>query len=1039
MEDAMLPRKPQKAVHSTDPGQSGWWLLAPVGGIAAGIAIPYFATHSAAWTTGGGIIGAAVGAAAGATPQFRDWASTRSHRRQIAESTGVATDINGQPLESLRVHSSDRDITEFVPRDIQHQLVEYLNNGTPVLIEGPSMSGKTRLAIETIRSRWPEVACWFPRDDNDIEKLLSSNQQPAANTVILLDDLDRFLSNQSLTLGLLNQWTNNSCIIIATMMHSQYVKHSDRTNEKVPGWDAVNRFQKLTLTPSLSTEELNAVKLTSYAEQLSQIKSIGLGPLLGCAEAVRTAFADELRNHSWCGTLIKAAADWRRIGLGPASKEQLISFSKAHKGSAQETLEWDGAWKQATTLINNTVPFLRQIGDDLWEVLDIVADEADWIISEHTFKSLQNVTLSTQQARRSTIAMMLYGAPPSSTDTMFQNAIATNPNDITILGDYALFLETVRGDMNQAEQVFRQAITVDPHHANTLGNYALFLQNQKGDTGQAQIIFEQAIEADPHDASNLGDYAVFLHTIINDEDQAEIMYKRAIEADPHNATNLRNYAAFLQYQQHDMDGAEEMYRQAITYESRNTIELTPFTCNSILETAHIETSRTRDMYIVSIEASSSNTSTLGLYANFLETVRGETNQAQRMYIKAIEATPKDTCALVNYAIFLETVCNERDQAEIMFQRAAEVAPSDPYVATNYALFLQFECGEMDQAQAMFEKAVENTSKQSYVFGIYANFLFTVRHDMDRAQEMFQRAIDTNPCDATALSLYARFLFATCGDMGRTQIMFQRAINADPDDASTLGSYALFLHTARGDMDQAQNMYQQAINADPNNARNLGNYAYFLFTVRHDMDQAQDMYQQAINVDPHDASTLGGYALFLHTVRGDMDQAYNMYQQAIAADPNDARNLRTYANFLKNVRGDMDQAQDMYQRAITTDPTNANNFGNYAQILFVRSDDMKAINLADKAISLAGNDEKPLLTECHFYLFAHSPAHHKESGRALKKLLAEGVTTGDWSFEMNLERLRREADPRLELLEAVARTLEDGDMARLDAFEEWRDL
>lgn len=50
-----------------------------------------------------------------------------------------------------------------------------------------------------------------------------------------------------------------------------------------------------------------------------------------------------------------------------------------------------------------------------------------------------------------------------------------------------------------------------------------------------------------------------------------------------------------------------------------------------------------------------------------------------------------------------------------------------------------------------------------------------------------------------------------------------------------------------------------------------------------------------------------------------------------------------------------------------------------------------------------------------------------------------MTTGDWSFEMNLERLRSEEDPRLELLEAVTQTLGDGDMSRLDAFEEWRDL
>ena len=648
----MLSRKPQKAVHSTDPGQSGWWLLAPVGGIVAGVAIPYFATHSAAWTTGGGIIGAAVGAAAGATPQFRDWVSARSRRRQIAESAGAATNISKEPLESLRVHSSDRDITEFVPRDIQNQLVKHLNNGTPVLIEGPSMSGKTRLALETIRSHWPEAPFWFPRDEGDIEKLLNSSQQPAPGTVILLDDIDRFLSNQSLTLGRLNQWINIPCAIIATMMHSQHVKHSDRANEKVSGWDTVNRFKTITLTTSLSANELNAVKHTSYAEQISQIKSIGLGPLLGCAEAVRTAFTDELEKHSWCGALIKAAADWRRIGLGLASRDQLTSLSLSYKNDVWETVNWDDTWKEATKFINHTTPLLRQVGEDQWEVLDTIADEADWKISEHTFAALQNIALSAQQTRQSAFTMLIEGASPSSTNAMFQ----------------------------------------------------------------------------------------------------------------------------------------------------------------------------------------------------------------------------------------------------------------------------------------------------------------------------------------------------------------RAIDADPTNAIVLGAYAAFLHTVRGDMDQAEKLYQQATDADPTNARNLGNYADFLENIRGDMDQAEQMHQQAITADPHHARNLGAYALFLHTKRGNIDQAEQMYQRAIDADPYDANNL-----------------------------------GNYAQILFAKSDDMKAISLAEKAITLASDDERPLLAECHFYLFAHSPEHREESGRALKALLADGVTTGDWSFEMNLERLRREEDPRLELLEAVARTLRDGDTSRLDAFKEWRDL
>ena len=722
MEVAMPSRKPQKAVRPIDPGQSGWWLLAPAGGIVAGAAIPYFATHSAAWATGGGFIGAAVGAAATATPQFRDWVSARSRRRQIAESAGAATNIGKEPLESLRVHNSDRDITEFVPRDIQNQLVEHLNNGTPVLIEGPSMSGKTRLALETIRSHWPEAPFWFPRDDGDIEQLLSSSQQPAPHTVILLDDLDRFLSNQSLTLGLLNQWTNNSCIIIATMMHSQYVKHSDRTNERVSGWDAINRFKRITLTPSLSVNELNAVKLTSYANQLPQIKSIGLGPLLGCAEAVRTAFTDECNKHSWCGTLIKSAADWRRIGLGPASREQLTLFSLAHKDEAWEVADWDDIWNQATKFINHTVPLLRQVGDDRWEVLDTIADEANWTVSSHTLASLKNITLSGQQALRAAVTMLLRNDPSLPTNDMFKLAIEASPNNAIAFGAYALFLDTERGDMDQAQDMYRRAIDADPNDATILGAYALFLDTKRG-------------------------------------------------------------------------------------------------------------------------------------------------------------------------------------------------------------------------------------------------------DMDQAQDMYQRAIDANP-----------------------NISF------------ILRSYATFLEHERGDMDQAQDMYQRAIDADPTNARNLGAYATFLKNIRGDMDQAQQMYQRAIDADPHHARNLGAYALFLHTKRGNIDQAEQMYQRAIDADPYDAISL-----------------------------------GNYAQILFAKSDNMKAISLAEKAISLVNDEETPLRAECHFYLFAHSPEHRKESGRALKSFLADGATTGDWSFEVNLERVRREEDPRRELLEAVAQTLADGDMSRLDAFEEWRDL
>ena len=488
----MPSRKPRKAVRSTDPGQSGLWFLPTLGVTAA--AISYSATHSTAWATAGG----AIVPTAAAIPQLRNWFSTRSRRRQIAESAGVATNISKTPLEALRVHRSDRDITEFVPRDIQNQLVEQLNNGMPVLIEGPSMSGKTRLALETIRSHWPDVPCWFPRDDDDIEKLLSSNQQPAANTVILLDDLDRFLSNQSLTLGLLDQWVNNSCIIIATMMHSQYIKHSDRANEEFSGWETVNRFTRITLTPSLSANELNAVKLTSYANQLSRIESIGLGPLLGCAEAVRTAFAEEIEKHSWCGALIKAAIDWRRIGLGPASRKQLISLSLAYADDAWGTADWDDTWKEATKLINHTTPLLRQVGEDRWEVLDIIADSTERPPSTHTLAlSLNTPQLSKNQVLQIMLTALSTKTPPSQIKRMFEQAITFKTNDATLLHLYALFLQHRLGHMDLAQENYKKAIETNPSDTYLLVSYADFLHVVRGNIDEANEFYQRAISSAP--------------------------------------------------------------------------------------------------------------------------------------------------------------------------------------------------------------------------------------------------------------------------------------------------------------------------------------------------------------------------------------------------------------------------------------------------------------------------------------------------------------------------------------------------------------
>ena len=596
----MPSRKPRKiAVRSTDLGQSGWWILPPTAGIIAGgvsTVSSQLLTHNTASSAIAGVVSATVTGLSAATPQFRDWFSARSHRRQIAESAGATIDISRDPLDSLRVHTSNRDITEFVPRDIQDQLIKHLNNGTPVLIEGPSMSGKTRLTIEVIRSQWPNRPHWFPPDEDSIEIILKNQLQPKRGAIIILDDLDRFLSNQSLKLGQLNRWISNSCIIIATMMHSQYVKHSDRSSEEVAGWDVINRFKRVTLSRSLSTTELKATQLTPYANQISQIESIGLGPLLGCAEAVRAAFADELRNHSWCGVLIKAAADWRRIGLGSASREQLITFSRDYSNAAWGPADWDDVWQQATKPINYTIALLRQVGNDSWEVLDIIADEANWTTPSSTLSTAATLVTKPSQLLSIATAMTITDNATEALQIL-NKVISLEPRNTRALGSYAILLKNQGGDPNEVHQTYESAIKIQSCESEIIMSYAIYLQ-QQNDRNLMKIkhLYERALSQSPNNPTYLASYALFLDGDLNDHTAAKDKFEASLKIDPDNATTLTSFAATLMKSKEEREAGriEELYRHALEIEPEN--ELTLIAYGQFLQLFHQDLQGARDRY-----------------------------------------------------------------------------------------------------------------------------------------------------------------------------------------------------------------------------------------------------------------------------------------------------------------------------------------------------------------------------------------------------------------------------------------------------------
>ena len=679
-------RRSQRAIRSTDPGRSAWWIVPPVIGATLGSIAPFIAKLEMPWRV---LIGLVIGLSS-QVGILQERVSKKSQYRHLAESSGIYKSIVGKKLEELLVHNSDRDDSEFLPRDIQEELIRNIKSRTPTLIVGPSMSGKTRLVVETVRKTNPSTSVWLPKEGEDIQRVYDNNLLER-NSIIIFDDIDRFLSNQTLSLGQLDEWIRGSCTIIATMMKSSYRPWRDEAEDKLPGWDVVNRFTIIQMDTLLTENEQVALLSSSYADLAVTVEKVGLAPLLGGAPAVRQRLEEGLGQHLWGYALVRAAADWRRAGLGPATKRQIQEVALAFKDDiAWGDPDWEEAWAWASKKLNDTVSPIRQTSSHEWEVLDLVADEANWPLSQQTLKAMASTEHSPRQALAISLAM---------------------------------------------------------HMCRTF----------------------------------------------------------------------------------DSD-------------------------DSVVKHIHQEA----DKFLRKITA---------------------------------ESTPN-----------------------------------------------------------------------SNSFGLYAFFLTDVRRDYDRAQDMYERAI----------------------------------------------------------------------NADPNHANNLGNYATFMWTIRHDYDQAEAMFGRAIDADPNHANTLGSYAIFLKNVRHDHDRAQAMYERAIDADPTDADNLGNYAIFLKNVRHEYDQAKAMYERAIEANPNHANTLGNYSQLLFATGRDKTAIALVTRALPLAGTDEKPLVAECRFYLFAHSPEHRRESGENLRDLLAAGVTTRSWSFEPNLERLRREKDPRYDLVRDVADALSSGDTQTLEA-------
>ena len=123
--------------------------------------------------------------------------------------------------------------------------------------------------------------------------------------------------------------------------------------------------------------------------------------------------------------------------------------------------------------------------------------------------------------------------------SMFDSAIAINPNDIMTLNNYSYYLSLRNERLNQAEKMISTALSADPNNATFLDTYAWVLFKLKN-YSLARFYMRSAIENTEKPSGVLYEHYGDILYMNGDKEEALKMWKKALELGDDISDNLKN-------------------------------------------------------------------------------------------------------------------------------------------------------------------------------------------------------------------------------------------------------------------------------------------------------------------------------------------------------------------------------------------------------------------------------------------------------------------------------------------------------------------
>ncbi|TDE13096.1 hypothetical protein [Jiangella asiatica] len=286
----------------------------------------------------------------------------------------VLQHVGDAGLEVFGVHRAHLHVPYLV-RDAHADVLAAVEVGEPVLVLGHPMAGKSRLGAEVVRRRFADRPLVVPTPPRGLAQLFGAGASPV-DTVVWLDDLERYLPREHFRVEWLDRAVRARNIVVATMRAAPYETYLPTRDVRRSQWEILERFQPVWLH-SDEQERARLAAMASDPRTRAGILRYGLGEYFGGGMvAVERLHAGESR-HQLAVAMVRAASDWRRAGLDAIPEPVLCALALHYLPQsalpvAPETmgdaLDWAGE------MIDQSVALLEPTPTG-WRAFDFVVDD----------------------------------------------------------------------------------------------------------------------------------------------------------------------------------------------------------------------------------------------------------------------------------------------------------------------------------------------------------------------------------------------------------------------------------------------------------------------------------------------------------------------------------------------------------------------------------------------------------------------------------------------------------------------------------------